>query len=897
MYYSRTTALYFVDPEDIYCNAVTFQLLRNVAKAVISNHGATVDIKQTFQFDGPSKKTPSKCPVRYKFPIPPTGAITSFKATINGSRVIESECFPLEEGKEKYEKALKETDAPAAMALSVTPDTFEMFLGNMDPHCTVDVEIRYTSALEYDTQFSGYRFTLPTSMFPRYGTEPETQVAGHADISINSPKNGVFLSVEYAEGSDLTSYKCISHPTATVNGNRITYASEATYMELDFVTVASIKSTTSLYASCEPTINRSKLPSSKGVSALNNVLGITLNPRDLDEESTRPKEVIFILDRSGSMCSNVETLKDALRLFVTSLPASDNTVFNFISFGSDFSRMWSKSLPLTEESFNNAQKYIDSIDADMGGTEILAPLKSAVKLRRTDRKEDFETEIILLTDGEVSDLVSVQNFIQETVQKPKNMVRFFALGIGNFVSHALLDSIANEGKGYKQVVMNGESMEKKVIRLLKTALAARVQSVDVFWQQKEPVAGADGDFEMIAEPEKPLHFDLQKVARSTVHREASFMSTPDHGLLPIFSDWKSTMFIFYEKDSMLLPYVKVVVHLSDGKTAEFEAPIVKAKESQEPTYVTTEAAKQLLLNIERSNTVSAYDKKAVGEATGLYFQLMSPWTSMVAVEEEDSERKVMARATDSVDDPFDRSPPQYRTRSRGGPSLMSSLKSVLPGGGAKAKKASFFGGSAAMPPPPQQTGGLFRFSAASSVGGPPSGGGYGGPPVPAPMVSAPMPARSLRKPNAAISAEAAIAPLADMSRMAPGAFAPEPASMDFAEGGRSNGPYDILAGIVKHSKFDGSYDGTDALLALLFVPAFKLHFSELFAAVGDAKGAKASPGLLALAVWLFLNTELKDLHESWGRLAGKSLAFAERNVDKSEVAKYKALVTSYAPES
>lgn len=897
MYYSHTTALYFVDPSDIYCKAVTFQLLRNVAKAVISNHGATVDIKQTFQFDGPSTETPSKCPVRYKFPIPPSGAVTSFKATINGSRVIESECFPLEEGKEKYEKALKETDAPAAMALSVTPDTFEMFLGNMDPHCTVDVELRYTSALEYDTQFSGYRFTLPTSMFPRYGTEPEAQVAGHADISINNPKNGVFLSVEYVEESDLTSYKCISHPTATSNGNRITYASEVTYMEVDFVTVSSIKSSTLLYASCEPTVNRSKLPSSQGVSALSNVLAITLNPRDLDEESSRPKEIIFILDRSGSMCSNVQTLKDALRLFVTSLPASGNTVFNFISFGSDFSRMWSKSLPLTEESFNNAQKYIDSIDADMGGTEILAPLKSAVKSRSTDRKQDFETEIILLTDGEVGDLASVERFIQETVQKPKNMVRFFALGIGNFVSHALLDAVANAGKGYKQVVMNGESMEKKVIRLLKTALAARVQSVDIFWQQKESVAGADGDFEMVPEPEKPLNFDLQKVARSTVHREASFMSTPDHGLLPIFSDWKSTMFIFYEKESMLLPYVKVVVHLSDGKTAEFEAPIVKAKESQEPSYVTTEAAKQLLLNIERSNTVSAYDKKAVGEATGLYFQLMSPWTSMVAVEEEDSERKVMARANDTAQDPFETAELQYRTRSRGGPSLMTSLKSGL-SGGAKAKKASFFGRSTAMPPPPQQSGGFLQFSAASSVGGASSAFGFGGPPVPAPvacapppLVSAPMPFRSLAKPMVAN------APQTDMRRMPPGAAVPVSASMDKEEGGRSNGPYDILASIVKHSKFDGSYDGGDALLALVFVPAFKAHFSELFAAVGDTKGAKSAPGLLALAVWLFLNTELKDLHESWGRLASKSLNFAERNVDKSQVAKYKALVASYEPES
>lgn len=879
---------------------VSLHLEHVSARAIISSHGATVTVKQRTRIS-PSNKTDetstdatiAPIPFEYIFPIPTTGAVTNFKATLSDSRVIVGECFPVEEAKEKYITALKETDCAAGLASSHTPDLFKISLGNLGQSSTVEVEVEYVTSLEYDTQYSAFRFTLPTSVFPRYGIEPvDIETADHTNISVNSPENGVFISVESVQDPESPStMKCVSHE-ARSDDTRITFSNEKTYLEKDFAVILSYKTKSNITATYEPTINRSTKISTLPTKALSNVLSVAVNPADskeLSKPSSLSKEIVFILDRSGSMYDNVKTLKNAMRLFVSSLPTNETTFFNFISFGSNHSKMWPKSRPLNEKSFASAQKYIDSIDADMGGTEILEPLKTAVKSRLTEKNKEFETEIILLTDGEVFNIDEIHSFVQKTQQTTSNNIRFFALGIGYHVSHALLDLIVSAGKGYKQVVMPEEHIEKKVIKLLKTSLSVHVKSVDIYWQQEAQTP--DKDFEVINNPVKPLHYDLNSVPVSTIGRDAKFMVTPEHGPLPIFPDWNSKMYIFFEDESMLLPYIKIVVHLNGGNKVEFEAPIAKAKETTGSSYSSIAAAKQLLGELERSNLISSYDKKLIGETTGLYFNLMSPWTSMVAVEDSSTERKVIPLKENDNQESFDMPYSAFNaTRgfvSRGRLSSASAPKPLAPGVGGMLNSC---------PPPPMAAAAKTKSAKFSLFRKKSSGPAFGSSiesasamSVQAVPTQAPQFQQS-RSLGGALFGSSAVAP-SPQSDM----FAATDYSSDLADTKApvsSTDDYDVLSTIVKHSKFDGSYSPSEDLLATIFKPEFKTRFDELHQIVGDIKGAKSHLDLLALAVWLFLSSELKDLHESWEILADKTLAYVERSVDENEISKYRALLDS-----
>ena len=110
-------------------------------------------------------------------------------------------------------------------------------------------------------------------------------------------------------------------------------------------------------------------------------------------------EFIFIIDRSGSMNGNrIENLKRALKKFMEVLPV--DSYFNIISFGSDFSMYQHQSIKNSVETLNKVLIWIDSINSDMGGTEILVPLQKAVLLPNID---NYPRIVMLMTDGNVSE--------------------------------------------------------------------------------------------------------------------------------------------------------------------------------------------------------------------------------------------------------------------------------------------------------------------------------------------------------------------------------------------------------------------------------------------------------------------------------------------------------------
>ena len=72
--------------------------------------------------------------------------------------------------------------------------------------------------------------------------------------------------------------------------------------------------------------------------------------------------------------------KQALILFLKSLPTE--SLFNIISFGSDFELMFPKSVKYESQKLNLAIKQVENFNANFGGTEIYTPLQEIFKKPR-----------------------------------------------------------------------------------------------------------------------------------------------------------------------------------------------------------------------------------------------------------------------------------------------------------------------------------------------------------------------------------------------------------------------------------------------------------------------------------------------------------------------------------
>ncbi|XP_029803188.1 von Willebrand factor A domain-containing protein 5B1 isoform X2 [Suricata suricatta] len=184
-------------------------------------------------------------------------------------------------------------------------------------------------------------------------------------------------------------------------------------------------------------------------------------------------EFIFLIDRSGSMSgTNIHHVKDAMLVALKSLmPAC---LFNVIGFGSTFKTLFPSSQTYSEESVAMACDNIQRMRADMGGTNILSPLKW---ITRQPVHRGHPRLLFLITDGAVNNTGKVL----ELVRNHAFSTRCYSFGIGPNVCHRLVKGLATVSKGSAEFLVEGERLQPKMIRSLKKAMAPVLSDVTVEW--------------------------------------------------------------------------------------------------------------------------------------------------------------------------------------------------------------------------------------------------------------------------------------------------------------------------------------------------------------------------------------------------------------------------------
>jgi hypothetical protein len=333
---------------------------------IIGTSSRTV-LRQTFENTSKDKIEE----LRYAFPLYDGVSVVGFRCTV-GDRVIEGVVQERAKAKATYEaaKARGETAGLLEQSLSAA-DAFTTRLGNVPAGEKVFVDITYLGELEHDAEVDGLRFTIPTKIAPRYGTQ---QFGDTTSSNARDGKISVTVDVEMPAGSAIKSVQSPSHPIAVSVGHTskapnadpsfqkatagLTLTS--TSLDTDFVlhVVATNLGEPTALLETHPTIPNQR------------ALMTTLVPK-FSLPSDKP-EIVFICDRSGSMGGQIPSLISALNIFLKSLPVG--VKFNICSFGSSFSFLWPKSKSYTQTTLDEASAHVSKFTANFGGTEMYKPV-------------------------------------------------------------------------------------------------------------------------------------------------------------------------------------------------------------------------------------------------------------------------------------------------------------------------------------------------------------------------------------------------------------------------------------------------------------------------------------------------------------------------------------------
>jgi Ca-activated chloride channel homolog len=437
----------------------------------ILGRGARVVVYQLFRN---IEKTPVEAV--YKFPLPEGSAICGFTARVNG-RAIQGQVEEREKAFELYDDALKEGDG-AYLLDEERPNIFTLSVGNLNPGAEAVIEIEYITLL--DIEGKKIRFTLSTAISPRYLPDEIDDDNGipvdgklHPPYAADVPY-GLSIALRIHKGGFVDSIESPSHQVKVENlkGDpiNVSLSAESVRMDRDFILyMAYVDSLVSrayqYHTGNESFVQLDFLPEKD-----------LLNEKTGDKSASEglKREIIFVIDCSGSMeGDSIQEAKKAVEVCLRGL--DQGKLFNIYRFGSTHESFYPKSVSYNEKTANEALDYLKSIDADLGGTEILGPLKVICSSRGKER--DLPKDIILLTDGEVGN----ESEIFKLIKNNNREIRVFPVGIGAGCNEYFIKGLARAGGGASDFIFPGERIEPKVLGLFGKIGQEMVTDLSISW--------------------------------------------------------------------------------------------------------------------------------------------------------------------------------------------------------------------------------------------------------------------------------------------------------------------------------------------------------------------------------------------------------------------------------
>jgi len=415
-------------------------------KAEISGFLSRVIVTQ--EFENPFKE---KIEAVYTFPLPQNAAVDDMTMIV-GDRTVRGKILRREEAQAVYEAA-KSGGQVASLLDQERPNIFTQSVANILPGEQVKITISYVETLKYED--GAYEFMFPMVVAPRYvpGSPSTKRQQGNGfaadtnqvpDASRITPRpvaegmrvgHDISLDITLDAGVVIDGLESKTHPIDIERADdrraHVHLKDLATIPNKDFIL---------RYDVAGKTVQDALLTHRSGRGGFFTM--ILQPPERVTVEDVMPKELVFVLDTSGSMSGfPIEKAKETMKLALDNLYPTDT--FNLITFAGDTRILFPQPVAATPENLKKAQDFLGS-SSGYGGTEMMKAIKAA--LDPSDAQGHMRI-VCFMTDGEVGNDMEI---ISE-VQKHPN-ARVFAFGIGSSVNRFLLDKVAQYGRGEVEYV-------------------------------------------------------------------------------------------------------------------------------------------------------------------------------------------------------------------------------------------------------------------------------------------------------------------------------------------------------------------------------------------------------------------------------------------------------------
>jgi Ca-activated chloride channel family protein len=365
----------------------------------------------------------------YIFPIPDDAAVSGFTLWVDG-QPVEGQVLDATQARQTYEQIVSSMRDPALLEY-VGRGAVQARIFPIAPQGERRIELEYTQALPAEGGLVRYVYPLNTEKFSAL---PIESVTISVDIQSKVPIRAVYSpSHEVGVSRESENHAVVGYEAANV------------LPDIDFALYYSLGETEAFHLLTYRDPSDATDP--------DGFFLVLLAPRINTVNQVIPKDLLLVLDRSGSMDGEkFQQAQQATRYILDNLNSEDR--FNIISFSTGIEMYASQLRPASEAA--EALSWVDSLRAE-GSTDINRALLEAAAMVDPERP----TYLIFLTDGLPTEGVTdSQSILSNFSGNAPDNLRLFAFGLGYDVDTILLDTLAQDHHGRSTYVQPGMKLDE-----------------------------------------------------------------------------------------------------------------------------------------------------------------------------------------------------------------------------------------------------------------------------------------------------------------------------------------------------------------------------------------------------------------------------------------------------